>query len=244
MRNGSLTIGSSDPANPSYIVSLTGVGLVPAIMPTPPSVTFGPTVIQSQAPGYPGVTTPVVITNTGQSELIVDAMGAAPTPPFSAPGPTSPVSRFAPSGHFSEPVTFAPVAVGKFTGALTVADNDPEGGASTSVPLCGEGVLRGIRVLVVSKAGVPYSSISKLKLQSHGTSTNVNINTGTLNLVAVPNACTASQMQFEAQGLPTAGTPNQRSSYYTLSISVGGKSTTTTFTLGVSEFKTMTITVK
>lgn len=226
------------------VVSLTGVGLVPGILASPAAVTFGPTVIQSQAPGYPGATSPVVITDNGQSELIVDAADAAPTPPFSAPGATNPLSRFAPGTHFSEPVTFAPVAVGKFTGALTIDDNDPEGGAHASVPLCGEGVLRGIRVLVVNQAGVPYPSVAKLKLQSHGTSTNVNTNVGPLPLTTAPNACAPTQMQFEAQGLPTAGTPNQRGSYYTLTASVGGKSTTTTFTLGASEFKVMTITVK
>jgi hypothetical protein len=243
-RSGSLTIASNDPAHASVVVSLTGVGLVPGILTSPAGVTFGPTVIQSQAPGYPGVTSPVVITDNGQAELIVDAVTASPTPPFSAPGPTNPLSRFAPGTHFSEPVTFAPVAVGKFTGALTVDDNDSEGGAHANVPLCGEGVLRGIRVLAVNQSGVPYASVTKLKLQSHGTSTNVNMNVGPLSLTTAPNACTPTQLQFEAQGLPTAGTPNQRGSYYTLTVSVGGKSTTTTFTLGVSEFKVMTVTVK
>ena len=51
-------------------------------------------------------------------------------------------------------------------------------------------------------------------------------------------------MQFDQQGLPTAGTVNQRSSYYTLAVTAGGKSTTTTFTLGVSEFKILVVTMK
>ncbi|MCU1536002.1 MAG: choice-of-anchor domain, partial [Humibacillus sp.] len=63
--------------------------------------------------------------------------------------------------------------------------------------------------------------------------------------VGVPTSCDASaRMQLDQQGLPTAGTVNQRSSYYTLAITAGGKSTTTTFTLGVSEFKVLVITIK
>jgi hypothetical protein len=243
-RNGTLTVASSDPSNPSVVVNLTGVGLIPAILTSPLSLTYGPTVIQSQAPGYPGVTQPVVVTNTGQSELIVDVLGTSGAP-FSAPGPATPPSRFAASDHFSEPVTFAPTAVGKFVGSLTVADNDPEGGASATVPLCGEGVRRGIRVLAVNAAGVPFATIKSLKLQSKGTAQNVNVNVSNLSLTGVPTSCDASQQkQYENQALPATDTLNQRASYYTLSVTAGGKSTTVTFTLGVSEFKTITVTIK
>jgi hypothetical protein len=242
-RNAILSVATSDPAHPSVDVALTGTGLVPAILTAPTSVAFGPTVIQSQAPGYSGVSSTVTVTNTGQSELIVDQLGT--TAPFSAPGAVSPPSRYAANDHFGEAVTFAPTTVGKLMRNLLVADNDPEGGASAAVPLCGEGVLRGIRVLAVNSSGVPFTSIGRLKLQSHGTATNVNLNKSNLPLVSVPNSCdSAAKMQFDQQGLPTAGTVNQRSSYYTLAITAGGKSTTTTFTLGVSEFKVLVITIK
>ena len=51
-------------------------------------------------------------------------------------------------------------------------------------------------------------------------------------------------MYYLNQGLPAAGTVSERSSYYTLSITAGGKSTMVTFTLEVSELKTLIITVK
>jgi hypothetical protein len=245
-RDATLTVGSSDPSNPIVTVALTGKGLVPAILATPASLTFPPTVITSQAPGYTGTQLATTVTNTGQSELIVDTLGTTGAP-FSAPGPTSPPSRFAPNDSFSENVTFAPTSVGKFTTGkfLNISDNDPEGGANLAVPLCGEGVGRGIRVLAVNAAGTPYASLSALKLQSHGTSQNVNVNLKNLTLQPVTTSCTpGQQMQYQNQALPAAGTPNQRASYYTLSISAGGKSTTVTFTLGVSEFKTMTVVVK
>jgi hypothetical protein len=226
------------------VVALTGTGLVPAILTSPASLTFGPTVIQSQAPGYPGVTQTDTVTNTGQSELIVDALGTTGAP-FGAPGPASPPSRFATSDHFGEPVTFAPTTTGKFVGSLAVADNDPEGGASATVPLCGEGVRRGIRVLAVNAAGTPFATIKALKLQSKGTAQNVNVNLSNLALTSVTSSCVAGQQrQYENQALPATDTLNQRASYYTLSVTAGGKSTTITFTLGVSEFKTLTVTIK
>lgn len=243
-RNGALRITSSDPSQPTVDIALTGTGLVPAILTSSSSLVYGPTVIASQAPGYGGVTTPLTITNTGQSELIVDALSTTGAP-FAATGPASPPSRFAPNSHFTEPITFAPTTAGKFVRSFTVADNDPEGGASSSVALCGEGVGRGIRVLAVSAAGVPFSSVKALKLQSKGTAQNVIVNAGPLALVGVPTSCTAGQQeQYENQSLPATDTLNQRASYYTLSVTAGGKSTTITFVLGVSEFKTLIVTIK
>ena len=51
-------------------------------------------------------------------------------------------------------------------------------------------------------------------------------------------------MQYQNQSLPATDTTNQRSSYYNLDVTAGGKSTSITFTLGVSEFKTLVVTVK
>ena len=242
-RSATLLVGTTDPLNPSKSVALTGTGLVPAIQTSAAALNYGPTVILSQAPGYTGMTTPLRITNVGQSELIVDTMTTAA--PFSAPGASVPPARYAPSDGFNEPVTFAPTTVGKFVGSFTVSDNDPEGGATQTVPLCGEAVLRGIRVLAVAANGTPFATIAKLHLQSHGTAQNININAQNLALTGVATSCDpTAQMQYQNQGLPAAGTVNQRSSYYTLSVTAGGKSTTITFTLDVAEFKTLVVTVK
>jgi len=238
-----LTIGTDDPVNPSTPVTLTGLGLIPAIQTSAPNLMYGPTVIASQAPGYPGQTKDLTVTNVGQAELIVDSMVAGA--PFSAPGAANPPARFAPSDHFNEPVTFAPTAVGRFTGNLTVSDANAEGPVSKIVPLCGEGVMRGIRVLAVDGNGVPAPMISKLHLQAHGTAQNVNVNVMNLPLTAVPTSCDPdARKQYENQALPSAGTANQRSSYYTLAVTAGGKSTTVTFTLDVAEFKTIVVTIK
>jgi len=244
VRTGTLTITPAAPLSAS-VVTLTGLGLIPAILTTPASLTFQPTVILSQAPGSTGSTQDDVITNTGQAELIVDVLSTTGAP-FSAIGPASPPSRFAPSDHFSEAVTFAPTSVGKFTGTFTVSDTGAGvGPVSASVPLCGEGVKRGIRVLAVDANGNLFPAVAKLKLQSHGTAQIVNINVSNLALTAVTTSCDPTQKRhYENQALPATDTLNQRSSYYTLAITAGGKSTTITFTLGVAQFKTIVVTIK
>jgi len=240
-RVASLDVSTDDPVNPTASIPLTGVGLLPAIDASPASLSFPPTVLPAQVPGYAGSVLTDTITNTGQAELIVDSVTATPSS-FSVPGAASPPNRYSPSDSFAVPVTFGPTAVGKILGSFTVADTV---GVSRTVQMCGEGVHRGIRVIAVSANGTPWPVVSKLKLQSHGTSVGVNVNAADLPLVPVTTSCRAGQQrQYENQSLPSAGTPNQRSSYYTLAISVGGKSTTVTFTLGESEFKELTVVVK
>lgn len=243
-RSAALSVGTSDLVHPTMSISLAGTGLIPAIQTSAALLTYPPTVILSQAPSYQGVTQNLKITNVGQAELIVDSMTTTGVP-FLAPGAASPPARFAPSDSFVEPVTFAPSAVGKFLGSFLVADNNPQGPAIRNVALCGEAVMRGIRVLAVNANGAPITQIAKLQLKSHGTAQIVNENAQNLNLTTVPTSCDPSAMrQYENQSLPTAGTVNERSSYYTLAVTAGGKSTTTTFTLDVAEFKIIVLTIK
>ncbi len=236
-----LTVNSDDPLNPALLVGLSGTGLVPAISTSPSSLSFPPTVLTTQVPGWTGTTSNVNVVNTGQAELIVD--GIATASPFSAPGAASPPNRYAPTAGFTIPVTFGPMATGKFTDTLSITDNgNGEAPVSASVPLCGEGVTRGIRVLVVNGSGTPYASVSKLHLSSHGTSPGINIETKNLPLTPVATSCVAGeQEQYENQNLPAA---QGGSSYYTLTASVGGKAANLTFSLDTTEFKTITITVK
>jgi hypothetical protein len=244
-RTGTLTVGTNDAANPSQAVSLTGLGLLPAIQLSPSAVVFPPTVILSQVPGYTGRTANLTVTNVGQAELIVDSMTTSGSP-FSAVPATAPPARYATNDHYDEPVTFAPSAVGKFTGSFTVSDNNSEGGPiSANAPLCGEGVGRGIRVLAVDGSGAPIQQLQRVHLQSHGTAVGVNVNLKNVSLVPVTTSCTAGeQRHYENQSLPATDTVNQQSSYYNLDVTAGGKATSITFTLGVSEFKTLIVTVK
>jgi hypothetical protein len=245
-RAATVTVNTDDPANPALPVGLSGTGLVPAMSDSPAALVFPPTVLTTQVPGYLGTQATSTVTNVGQAELIVDSI--LTSVPFSTPAAATPPNRYAPTSGFGVPVTFGPTSVGKFTGSVSITDNgNGEAPVSTSIPLCGEGVNRGIRVLVVNGNGVPYATVNKLHLQSHGTSIGVNVNASALPLEPVTTSCRAGeQMQYQNQSLPAApGTNgNGKSSYYSLSISAGGKSSSLTFTLGASEFKTLVVTVK
>ena len=129
-----------------------------------------------------------------------------------------------------------------YNGTLTLTDNGPTA-VSTQVQLCGEAVGRGVRVVVVNKAGTPYSKVDKLQLQPHGvTGGPQNINLKNLALVT-RTTCAQIRYQYDNELLPATDTTNPRGSYYSLSVSVGNKSTNVVFTLGVAEFKTLTVTV-
>jgi hypothetical protein len=245
-RSDTLFVNTDDPVNPTRDVSLGGTGLIPGLAFSPGSLTFAPTVLTTQVPGYQGSTLNLGVTNSGQAELIVDSQTTSGAP-FSVPAAASPPNRYAPNTGFTLPVTFAPTATGKFTGTVTIADDgNGEAPVSGSVSVCGEGVTRGIRVLAVNGSGIPYSTVSKLKLASHNTSPGINIVTMNLPLVSVATSCVAGQQeQYENQNLPAApGGTGGHASSYTLAVSVGGKSATLDFTLQVDEFKQIVVTVK
>jgi hypothetical protein len=245
-RNATLSINTDDPITPALPVQLSGTGLVPALAFAPASLGFAPTVLTTQVPGYTGSVLNLGVTNTGQAELIVDSQTTSGSP-FSVPAASSPPSRYAPNTGYSLPVTFAPTVTGKFIGTVNVGDTgNGEAPVAGSVNVCGEGVHRGIRVLAVNGSGTPYATVAKLKLSSHNTSPGVNINVSNLALVPVPTSCIPGQQrQYENQTLPPApGGSGTHASYYTLAVSVGGKSATMNFTLQASEFKEIVVTVK
>jgi hypothetical protein len=243
-RSGSFSLASTDPATPVLNVALAGTGLLPTIGTSTNRIVFPPTVVEPTAAGLGGTTSNLTVTNTGQAELIMDSQVTSGTP-FSVPGAASPPSRYAPNTGFNLPVTFhpsgSPTSV-TYNGTLTLTDNGPTT-VSTQVQLCGEAVGRGIRVTVVNKAGTPYSKVDKLQLQPHGvTGGPQNINLKNLALVT-RTTCAQIRYQYDNELLPATDTTNPRGSYYSLSVSVGNKSTNVVFTLGVAEFKTLTVTV-
>jgi hypothetical protein len=80
-------------------------------------------------------------------------------------------------------------------------------------------------------------------MQPHGvTGGPQNINLKNLSLVT-RTTCDQIRYQYDNEVLPATDTTNPRGSYYSLSVSVGSKSTNVVFTLGVAEFKTLVVTV-
>jgi hypothetical protein len=247
IRNATLTVNSDDPSNPSIAVALTGEGLLPAITSAPGTPTspliFGPTVYDPNCGIFCGQTQTETFTNTGQAELIADLVVFTGDPAFSGPGASSPPDRFAQGTSLSEPVTFHPTAPArKITGTLTLSDTfplDPGNLVTRSVPLCGEAVGRGIRVLVEDNAGNPVSPVD-IQLRSVGTSPNVNIWAKSLSVqtISPPTSCQTIRFHYENQKLPATEQDHPSTSYYTLVATAGGnRKSTVTFVLAPNEFR-------
>ncbi len=167
-----LTITTDDPVNPVVVVPLTGnTALGSASLTFPAGITFPPTVIQASAAC--SSTLGVPIANAGTCPVQIDSIGLTQTsvsPPgldYSLTGvPTLPLSVPAGGqlGSGDLDLVFAPFALAQFsTGTVDVTYvNDPITGATTTthVPFCGEGVHRGLRVLV-TLGGVPVTTTVK-----------------------------------------------------------------------------------
>jgi photosystem II stability/assembly factor-like uncharacterized protein len=252
-RNATLTVNSDDPANPVLPVSLTGQGLLPAILPAPGTpaspLIFGPTVYDPNCGIVCGQTKTETFTNTGQAELIADIVAFGGSPAFSGPGPSSPPDRFAQGTSLSEPVTFHPTAIArKVTGTVTLTDSLPFDSTTVTkqVPLCGEAVGRGVRVLLEDANGIPVPTVAALHLYSTGTSPNVNVNLMNLPMQEIdpPTSCQTIRFDYENQSLPATEETAPKSSYYTIDISAGGiRKATYTFTLAPNQFREIVMVV-
>ncbi|UTI62276.1 choice-of-anchor D domain-containing protein [Paraconexibacter antarcticus] len=247
-RSATLTITTDDPTHPSLTVDLDGTGLIPAIDAATAPLIFGPTVFTPACGTLCGNTLTEKFTNSGAAELIVDKVTFPSSPDFTGPNATTPPTRVQVGASFDEPVTFTPTSAGKKTGTLHTEDSfldpgDTQPPVTKDVTLCGEAVGRGIRVLVVNKAGTPVPKVDMLKLQANGVSSPPNINLKNLPLTNVTTSCLASQEHYENQNLSTTDQTAPKSSYYTLNVTVGTKKTTVTFGLKVNEFKIIVLTV-
>ena len=246
-RTATLTINTNDG---NVVVQLSGTGLIPAVSVSPATLIFPPTVFDPMCGTLCGTTLGAAFTNTGQAEWIIDSVTFTGSTAFSGPGPTTPPTRVQVGSSFTEQVTFRPTAAAtKVTGTLRIADEfllDPlQPDVAGSVDLCGEAVGRGIRVLVVDNAGVPYPSISTLRLTAHGVSEPPNVNLKNLSLVTInpPTSCQTISYHYQNQALSTTDQTAPRGSYYTLTVGVRNKKATLTFGLNVNEFKLLVVTV-
>jgi hypothetical protein len=248
-RTAVLTVNSDDPVTPSIAINLNGTGLLPGISPSPSPLIFGPTVFDPACGTKCGITGIEQVTNNGLAELILDVLSFTGNS-FSGPAATNPPTRVVPGGMFSEQVTFHPIGgpARKVTGVLHIEDSlplDPGNTVATDVPLCGESVGRGIRVLVVDRNGNPVSNVGALKLNSVGVTppNNVNLKKLPLKTIDPPTSCQRIQFQYENQNLASTNQSAPRGSYYSLSVTVGNHHSTQTFTLAVNEFKILVVTV-
>jgi hypothetical protein len=247
-RTGTLTIDTDDPVNPTHTIPLDGTGLLPAIDALPASLTFPPTVVMPDCAGFCGSSRTTTIANTGQAELIVDETSTSGAP-FSTLPASVPPNRFAPSDSFEQDVMFTPsgAPARKVTGNLLVKDDLPfdDPLVQRQVPLCGEAVGRGFRVLAVDRNGNTHPEVDMLRLRGQGVVSHVGENVKNLPLttIAPPTSCELIRFQYENQALPATEGGDSPGSFYQLTVKVGNKQTTLSFTLAVNEFKTLVVTV-
>jgi photosystem II stability/assembly factor-like uncharacterized protein len=248
VRLATLTVTTDDPVTPTRQVALDGSGLLPVITVTPQPVIFGPTVFSPMCGTTCGRTMAATITNTGLAELIIDQINF--TSPFSGLVATVPPTRVQPGHKLVEQVTFTPTGGSnlKVPGTMHIEDQlplDPFNTVFSDVPLCGESVGRGIRVLVVDRNGNPVPNVAALTLTATGVSLPKNVNLKNLPLWTFdpPSVCTRTQFHYQNQNLATTSQTAPRGSYYTLSVTVGHKKATLTFGLAVNEFKQLVVTV-
>ena len=250
-RSATLTVGTDDlSVLTTTAVALSGTGLIPAIGVAPTRLIFGPTVYDPVCGITCGSTLNEAITNTGQAELILDTLSVTGSG-FSAPPATVPPTRVGLGARINLPVTFHPTgaAARMITGNLHIQDgmgpSPTSAPVAADVPLCGESVGRGIRVLAIDPAGTPLTSLKSLSLKSSGINPVVTIGLRDLTLTSINplTSCQPIQFQYENQSLSATDSANKKSQY-TLAVSgSGGRTTTVTFNLGVSEFKVIVVTV-
>jgi hypothetical protein len=167
-----VTIHSDDLANPAVVVALNATTPTgSASLSVPAGLTFPPTVIQSTAACSSKLGVPVA--NTGKCDVKVTnvALSGANAADYSLTGLSGLPLTIAPGGQLGAgdlAAMFAPLAIGRTrTASVDVTFvNDPItlATATDSVPLCGESVNRGVRVLVTS-GGIPVPSVKSIILQ-------------------------------------------------------------------------------
>ncbi len=133
-RNAAVTISDNAPGSP-HLVTLTGTGVAPTVSLSQTTLTFATQNAGSVSPGQN-----VVLTNTGSGALTILSISitGTNTGDFAQTHgcPLSP-STLAPSNSCTITVTFAPVASGMRTAAVTISDNAP--GSPHLVTLTGTG---------------------------------------------------------------------------------------------------------
>ena len=210
-----LEVVTDDPVNPIDFLPLTATTPTgPTELTFPSSLTLPPTVIQTRATCSSKVGVPIL--NGGSCPVVIDSVvvnNLSSTPAdYSLTGlPSVPINLAAGEqiGAGNLDLVFAPFTLNRqTTGTVDVEfENDPitHSTTTTSVPFCGEGVHRGLRVLVTS-GGVPVTgNVKRIFLQfAFGPEqpqgdhfTRQEIKNATLQTVPASGAC--PMVQFHAE---------------------------------------------
>jgi hypothetical protein len=166
---GSLSITSSDPANPTLTVALTGNGTTAAtghLSVSPASLSFGTQAVGTSAAQR------MVVTNTGNAAVKISAIAASGTG-YSVAGLTLPAT-LNPSASATLTATYSPAAAGSAAGSITIRSDASN--ATLTIPLGGTGAQAG---LSITPATVNFGSVVDGQTKSQ---TFTLTNTGTASL--------------------------------------------------------------
>jgi uncharacterized protein (TIGR03382 family) len=143
--DGSLTVSSDDPANPTVSVDLEGIGAKPTVVLDPDSLTFG-----EQRVNTTSATKTVRVLNTGALPLIVTSVTKT------GPYVVTPNTGFTVAAGDEQvlTVTFTPGAEGPLPGSITLATDDPSN-PNASIGLSGVGIQPELELLPATVAFGP-----------------------------------------------------------------------------------------
>jgi HYDIN/CFA65/VesB-like, Ig-like domain len=230
-----LTITSDDPSNPALVVPLTGTTPTGSTsLSVPAGLTFPPTVIQADAACNSQLGVPVANTGSCPVKVTNVAISGANATDYALTGLTGLPATVAPGDQLGSGglnAVFAPLAVNRTsTASVDVTfEDDPitHTTATDSIPVCGEAVNRGVRVLVL-QGGVPVPVVKRITLQralapdqgqpiqTHQTLKNVPLNT-----VTASGPCPGFQYHAEFGG---ATNPTQlKAGTYRLKVKIKGQ---------------------
>jgi hypothetical protein len=209
-KSATLTIVSDDPDENPVVLDLTANTPEPVIA-VPSTPVFSPTVIQSI--GECKTVQPLPITNGGSCPLVITdiAITGPNAGDFAIEGVamvfpmTVPAGHVLGEGHFN--IAFMPTELARARHAQLEVTylSDPVAGTTDTiiVPLCGEGVHTGARVLVTD-AGVPVPTVEKIQLQRITANRNRNLvdsidNSLNVELSSVPDDPSCLSFQYHKE---------------------------------------------
>ena len=137
-RGATLSVATSDPANPTLTSQLTGTGTAPVAVVSPPSLAFG-----NQKQQTTSAPKPVTLSNTGTAPLTINSIAIGGTNAGDFKQTNTCGGSLAAGGNCTIRVTFRPTKKGPRTATLTVTDNSNAGTnpqpQQQNVPLGGTG---------------------------------------------------------------------------------------------------------
>jgi hypothetical protein len=190
---GSITLTSNDPANPTSTVSLTGTAsTTPAgqLTSNPTSLSFSPVSAGSNT------SKTITLTNSGTISVQISSITAAGNT-FSVSGVTAPLTLNA-SQVATLSVKFAPTAAGNDSGSILIASN--AAGSPLTIPLSGTATTAPVGQLTASTTAVNFGSV----VDGRNATQNITLtNTGNAPLQITNVAATGTAFSDSGVAIPS-----------------------------------------